>query len=222
MQNFRTTTIIILLLSSTTIFAQKSISLFNGNNLKGWYAFSSEDGKLKNAEDLFVVSDNTIHLYGKKAGYLMSEKSFANFNLKAEFRWNTDKNVERKSQKKNSGLMYLVPKSAKDTLWPQGIQFQIKEGATGDFILLQNVTLEKDGTRNEPGRSVAISKNENAENTAGEWNTIEILVENDLIKQYLNGKLVNEGRYPSVTKGRILLQYEGYPIDFRSIEITKL
>jgi len=222
MQNFRITAIIILLLSSTTIFAQKSISLFNGDNLKGWYAFSTEDGKLKNAEDLFVVSDNTIHLLGKKAGYLMSKKSFNDFDLKAEFRWNTDENAARRSDKKNSGLMYLVPKSAKDTLWPQGIQFQIKEGATGDFILLQNVTLEKNGTRNEPGRSVVISKNENAEKTAGEWNTIEIRVEKGIVKQYLNGKLVNEGRYPSVTKGRILLQFEGYPIDFRSIEITKL
>ena len=64
--------------------------------------------------------------------------------------------------------------TAKDTLWPQGIQFQIKEGATGDFILLQNVTLEQNGARNEPGRSVVISKSENAENAAGEWNQIEI------------------------------------------------
>jgi len=213
---------IILLLISQAISAQKMIPLFNGENLKGWYAFSAEDGKLKQAEDLFPVSENMIRLFGSKAGYLMSKESFSDFALDAEFRWNTDEKAERKSQKKNSGLMYLVPKSAKDTLWPQGIQFQIKEGSTGDFILLQNVTLEQNGARNEPGRSVVVSKSENAENAAGEWNKIEIRVKKGSIKQYLNGRLVNEGRYPSVTKGRILLQYEGYPIDFRNIEIQKL
>lgn len=214
--------LIALILICGTLSAQKSKKLFNGENLSGWYAFSKEDGKLTNGEDLFHVSDHMVRLYGPKAGYLMSKKSFSDFVLKAEFRWNTNEKFERKSQRKNSGLMYLVPKTAKDTLWPQGIQFQIKEGATGDFILLQNVTLEQDGARNEPGRSVVLKNTENAENAAGEWNKIEIRVENGHISQYLNGKLVNEGRYPSVTKGRILLQYEGYPIDFRNIEIQKL
>ncbi len=212
----------LLLLFSGALSAQKNIKLFNGENLNGWYAFSKEDGILKDADQLFHVSDQVIRLYGPKAGYLMSKKSFVEFVLKAEFRWNNDEKFERKNQKRNSGLMYLVPQSAKDTLWPQGIQFQIKEGATGDFILLQNVTLEQNGARNEPGRSVVISKSENAENAAGEWNQIEIRVEKGEIKQFLNDKLVNEGRYPSVTKGRILLQYEGYPIDFRNIEIQKL
>jgi hypothetical protein len=205
-----------------TLSAQKSTPLFNNENLAGWYAFSQEDGKQTDAEELFRVSNQMIRLYGTKAGYLMSKKSFGEFVLTAEFRWNTDETFGRKSQKKNSGLMYLVPKSAKDTLWPRGIQFQIKEGATGDFILLQNVTLEQNGARNKPGQSVVISKSENTEKAAGEWNHIEIRVEKGHISQYLNGRLVNEGDHPSVTKGRILLQYEGYPIDFRNIEIRKL
>ena len=37
----------------------------------------------------------------------------------------------------------------------------------------------------------------------------------------LNGKLVNEGSKPSVPEGRILLMYEGYPIDFRKVEIKE-
>lgn len=212
----------LLILISGALSAQKNINLFNWENLKGWYAFSSEDGILKDAETLFHVDNQVIRLYGPKAGYLMSKKSFSEFTLKAEFRWNTDENFERKSQKKNSGLMYLVPASAKDTLWPQGIQFQIKEGSTGDFILLQNVTIEQNGARNEPGRSVVVKNSGNTEKTAGEWNQLEIRVDKGEIKQFLNGKLVNEARYPSVTKGRILLQYEGYPIDFKNIVIQKL
>ena len=203
-------------------FAQTAIQLFNGKNLDGWYAYEPETGKHENASDLFNVEDNMIRLYGDKAGYLMSEQSFHNFKLTVEFRWNTDTTFVRKQDSKNSGVMYLVPEETPDTLWTKGIQFQIKEGATGDFILLQGVTLIINGKKTEPGKSVVVNRFEDAANPIGEWNTLIVIYVNDTIRQELNGKLVNEGNEPSVSVGRILLMYEGYPIDFRKVEIEKL
>ena len=199
-----------------------TIQLFNQKNLKGWYAYEPETGKHANASDLFSVENGIIRLYGKKAGYLMSEQSFNNFQLTADFRWNTDTTFVRKMNNKNSGVMYLVPPDYPDTLWPKGIQFQIKENATGDFILLQEVTMVINGTKTEPGKSVVAERLEDAEKPFGEWNTLVVTCKNSHITQELNGKLVNEGNSPSVTEGRILLQYEGFPIDFRKVEITKL
>ena len=130
--------LLMLLLASKNAIAQKSISLFNKDNLKGWYAFEPETGKHKQGLDVFAVENKMIRCYGKKAGYLMSKKSFRNFKLTVEFRWNTDSTFVRKNNSKNSGVMYLVPKETPDELWPKGIQFQIKDGgATGDFVLLQ-------------------------------------------------------------------------------------
>ncbi|WP_163707531.1 3-keto-disaccharide hydrolase [Mangrovibacterium lignilyticum] len=222
MQKLASLAVLPFFLSGINSYAQKPSQLYNGKNLNGWYAFDSASGKHKKANELFQASDNMIRMFGPEAGYLMSKKSYNEFELTAEFRWNTVENFTRKNNKKNSGLMYLVPESAKDTLWPQGIQFQIKEGSTGDFILLQNVTLEQKGTRNDPGRSVVLGKDKDAEMPTGEWNKIRIRVESGKVSQYLNGELVNEGIKPSVNNGRILLQYEGFPIDFRNIEITKL
>jgi hypothetical protein len=202
--------------------AQTSIQLFNQNNLEGWYAFEPESGRHTHASELFSVEHHIIRLYGDKTGYLMSEQSFHDFQLTVEFRWNTDTTFVRKSNTKNSGVMYLVPSEAPDTLWPKGFQFQIKEGATGDFILLQGVTLRINDKKTEPGKSVVAKRFENAENPIGEWNTLVIISAHDTIKQELNGTLVNEGIEPSVSEGRILLQYEGFPIDFRKIEIEKL
>ncbi|MFB6340980.1 DUF1080 domain-containing protein [Saccharicrinis sp. FJH62] len=200
--------------------AQKTIQLFNGSNLTGWYAFEPESGVHQDAGELFKVEDGMIRMYGAKAGYLMSDQSFHDFTLTAEFRWNTDTAFTRKNNKRNSGLMYLVPETTPDTLWPKGIQFQIKEGATGDFILLQDVTLINKGSRTEPGRSVVVKRLTDAANPIGDWNTLTVTYHNGTIKQELNGKLVNEGTEPSVTEGRILLQYEGFPIDFRKVDIT--
>ncbi|MDQ1771516.1 DUF1080 domain-containing protein [Labilibaculum sp. A4] len=202
--------------------AQSNIELFNQKDLSGWYAYEPESGKHENALELFAVDQQMIRLYGNKAGYLMSEQSFDNFQLCVEFRWNTDSTFVRKSNKKNSGITYLVPKESHDTLWPKGVQFQVKEGATGDFIFIQNVTLRINGVQTEPGRSVVAKRFTDASNAIGEWNTAVITVVNGKIKQELNGKLVNEGVESSVSKGRILLQYEGYPIDFRKVQIKKL
>jgi len=214
--------IFILLTSPFLTRAQSPSKLFNGKNLDGWYAYEPELGKHADASEVFKVDQQMIRLYGAKAGYLMSEQSFHNFQLTVEFRWNTDSTFIKKSNSKNSGVMYLVPSATPDTLWPKGIQFQIKEAATGDFVLLQNVTLQINGKLTVPGKSVAAPRFEDAEKPVGEWNAIVITCVNGKVKQELNGKLVNEGVEASVSEGRILLQYEGYPIDFRKVVIKKL
>ena len=170
---------------------------------------------------MFSVEDNIIRMYGPKAGYLMSNESFKNFKLTVEFRWNTDAKFAKKNNSKNSGVMYLVPSETPDVLWPKGIQFQIKEGATGDFVLLQEVTLNINGTKTEAGKSVVAKRFADAEKAIGEWNKLEVTSKNGVITQKLNGKLVNKGIESSVTEGRILLQYEGFPIDFRKVNIKK-
>ncbi len=202
--------------------AQKTIHLFNRKNLDGWYAYEPESGKHTNAADLFSAEHHMIRLYGPKAGYLMSNQSFHDFKLTVQFRWNTDTTFVRRSNSKNSGVMYLVPPDTPDMLWPKGIQFQVKEGSTGDFIFLQDVTLMIKGEKTTPGKSVVYLRFDNAAYPAGEWNTMVVTVLDGRITQQLNGKLVNEGTEPSVREGRILLQYEGYPIDYRKVDIKKL
>ena len=152
----------------------------------------------------------------------MSQQSFSEFRLTAEFRWNTDSTYAKASKNKNSGLMYLVPDTARDMLWCTGIQYQIKPHYTGDFIFLGGVTAEINGQKTQPGKSVSYPKILEAEKSPGQWNKIEIIYHDGSILQKLNGKVVNKAAHPSVTHGRILLQYEGYPIDFRKIVITEL
>ncbi|CAM4182699.1 DUF1080 domain-containing protein [Flavobacterium weaverense] len=221
MNNLYRLILIAFLISSISTNAQKKINLFNEKDLTGWYAFEPKTGKHENASEVFFVEDKMIRLYGKDAGYLMSLENFENFQLTAEFRWNTDASFVRKSDNRNSGLMYLVPAETADELWPQGIQFQIKENATGDFILLQNVTLNVKGNKTIAGKSVESKFFKDAEKPVGEWNKIKITVKNGVVTQKLNGKLVNKGTQSSVKNGRILLQYEGFPIDFRRVSIKK-
>lgn len=203
---------------SPAAFAQKKSTAIPNDD---WYAYT-KDQRFDKATDLFQLSDSMIRLYGSKTGYLMSKKTYANFELTLEYRWNMDPAYAHGSGKKNSGVMYNVPVTAKDTLWPAGIQFQVKEGATGDFILLGNVTLTVRGETKEPGASVAVARLSEQDKPLGEWNTILIRSQNGKLSQYLNGQLVNEGSNASSVSGRLLLQYEGSPIDFRKVTVKGL
>lgn len=207
---------------ATTLFAAqprlKTISLFDGKDLKGWHYFSAQNTKPDTA--LFHIENNTIKAYGKYQGYLITEQTFGNyFVLTAQFRWNPDSLAPRIKNKRNSGVMYNVPAGNPDGLWPQGIQFQIKENATGDFILLKNVTLKVNGTTTLPGKSVTSKRFADAEKPVGEWNLLEVVYDHGRCTQRLNGTLVNEGTESTATQGRIMLLYEGYPIDFRNVNI---
>lgn len=222
MKNHLVITSLLAFLCFSKAHSQKTIKLFNQKNLAGWYAYEPVSGKQKDAAKVFHADKKMIRMYGEKLGYLMSEKSFQNFKLTVQYKWNVDSTFSRKSTKKNSGIMYLVPNATPDTLWPQGIQFQVKEGATGDFVMLQGVTMEIKDKKNEAGKSVVSPRFEDAEKPFGEWNTVVVTCQNGYVKQELNGKLVNEGTKASVAEGRILLQYEGYPIDFRKLFIKEL
>ena len=195
--------------------------LFNGTNLNGWYAYTATEKKPENAQDIYPVSDHMIRFHGEKVGYLMSNKSYKNFELIVDYRWNIETQYHRNDNKKNSGVMYNIPTDAPDVLWPRGIQFQVKEGATGDFVLLDSVTINVKGTKNAAGKSVTVNRFKDNEKPIGEWNSLLIQSKNGHCSQYLNGQLVNEGTDATSKEGRILLQYEGSPIDFKNIKIKK-
>ncbi len=63
---------------------------------------------------------------------------------------------------------------------------------------------------------------EDVENPAGQWNTLEVLCAGDKITNILNGKVVNAGTKCSHTKGKIIFQSEGAEVFFRRIDLLPL
>ncbi|PKB16678.1 DUF1080 domain-containing protein [Flavobacterium sp. 5] len=188
-----------------------------------WYAFTkASKQRIKPSEVYEFTDDGTIRMHGDNIGYLMTNKSYTNFELHLDFRWNIEEKYNKNNTKKNSGVMYNIPTNFPDNIWPKGIQFQIKENTTGDFIFLDNITAVVNGKLVEAGASVTSPKFTANENPYGEWNTILIRSFNGKIVQFLNGKLVNECSDVSSTEGKISLNYEGSPIDFRNIKLKSI
>jgi hypothetical protein len=206
---------VLLFLLSSCAVQQKNLSI------NDWYAFTKNSTDRQQPSEIYDFSDNMIKMYGDTNGYLMTKKSYKNFELSLEYRWNIEEKFKTKN-KKNSGVMYNIPADSPDKIWPKGIQFQIKENTTGDFIFLDQVTAKVNGKITEAGASVTSPKFSENEKPYGEWNSIVIKSMNGNITQFLNGKLVNECMEATATEGKISLNYEGAPIDFKNITIKNI
>ena len=225
--------------TSPKIPAHKSaIVLFDGSDLKNFDTFLTGTGLNNDPEHVFQVENGVIHVSGKEFGYLITKKTYQNFYLRAEFKWGQGTYGSREGKARDSGILYNVQGEQK--VWPQSIEFQIMEGGTGDFWMTDGAALTgKDGTRvtGPAGKAMKIDRfgkgpSENVvgfrdpvgevEKPHGEWNVLELVTAGNDVKQYVNGKLVNEGTDPSPASGKILLQSEGAEVYFRDIKLYPL
>ena len=220
--------------------------LFNGSDLSGWYSYLPSKGKNNDLEGVFRAENGMIHILGvedhgaREFGYLATEKSYSNYHLRLEYRWGDKRFAPRDRSKRDSGVVYHV--TGPDTVWPDGVEYQIQEGDTGDFWLLGGPTLTTTVASTRPkepqyaqnglpytsrsGRFVRIVKDETHERAG--WNTVDIIVQGDTATHMINGQ-VNNRAYSlhtpggdSLNAGKILLQAEGAEVFYRNIQIRQL
>jgi hypothetical protein len=217
---------------------KSAIVLFDGSDLKNFDTFLTSQGLNSDPEHVFQVEGGVIHVSGKEFGYFITKKTYQNFYLRAEFKWGEGTYGSREGKARDSGILYNVQGEQK--VWPRSIEFQILEGGTGDFWMTDGAALTgKDGTRvtGPAGKAMKIDRfgkgpSENVvgfrdpvgevEKPHGEWNVLELVTEGKDVKQYVNGKLVNEGSDPSPASGKILFQSEGAEVYFRNIKLYPL
>jgi len=215
-----------------------AIVLFNGGDLSQFDTFIRGRGLNADPEHIFRVEDGVIHVSGREMGYIVTRQSFHRFYLRADFKWGEGTFGERAGQARDSGILYNI--QGEDKVWPRSIEFQIKEGETGDFWMTDGAALTgADGKRvtGPPGAATNIGhigkgpeqnvvgfRNASGEfeKPHGEWNTLEVVVDDTVIKQYVNGVLANVGTSPFPTKGRVLFQSEGAEVYFRDIQLFPL
>lgn len=221
-------------------------TLFNGNDLSGWYSYLPSKGKNNDPEGVFRAENGVIRILGVKNngfrefGYLATDKSYSNYHLRLEYRWGETRFAPRDQSKRDSGVVYHV--TGRDRVWPEGVEYQIQEGDTGDFWLLGGPTLTTtvaSPNQKEPqyaangspytsrsGRFVRIIKDQ-AHERAG-WNTVDIIVQGSAAVHMINGEVNNRayslhtpGGAP-LSAGKILLQAEGAEVFYRNIQLRQL
>ena len=199
------------------------VSLFDGKTTNGWHTYNKEK-----AGSAWQVDDGTLHLNpaSKDGGDIVTSKEYSNFDLKAEWKI---------SPKGNSGIIFLVKEDPKyEASYHTGMEMQvldndghpdgkIKKHRAGDLYDL-----------------IACSKE--TVKPVGEWNQVEIIVNNGDLKLFLNGynvvhttlwddawkqlvagsKFKQWPEFATFKSGRIDLQDHGNEVWFRNIKIKSL
>lgn len=195
---------------------KETISLFNGKDLTGWRTYL-DPAKNTDPSQIWSISDGAIHCKGSVPGYLLTEKEYGDYILRFQWRFPPGSNGG------NSGCFVHVV--GPDKIWPKGIEAQLMHQQAGDFWLVDGAKLKIDEARHDPRSErhyFRLKKDESIEKPIGEWNQYEITCDGNNIKLVVNGHFVNEGTDGELSRGRILLQSEGAPIEFRRIELEPL
>jgi hypothetical protein len=189
------------------------VPLCNGKDLTGWKNYEpKKDG-------VWVVEKDMIVCLGEGGGWLGTEKDYADFVLRLEFRL---------SPGGNSGVYLRAPE--KGWISRVGMEIQILDDAHKDYEKVQR-------WQNTGAIYHVVAPTELAGKPAGEWNAMEIRAEKRQVAVTLNGKKVVDAdldeslkdekiaqEHPGLkrTAGKIGLQSHTGRVEFRNLRLTEI
>jgi len=192
----------------TAIEPTAKISLFNGKDFSGWFRYLR--GGKGNVDKTWTIRDGVLCCTGRPAGYIRTEKAYKNYRLRLEYRW--------PGRTGNNGV--LAHMTGPDRVWPKSLECQGQFRNQGDFWEIGGFRFNEHTTKGHRVRGRNVKKyNPHNEKKPGEWNVYEVWAVGDTVRPYVNGKLMNEASGCAITAGKICLQSEGAPIEFRNITI---
>lgn len=226
-------------------------SIFNGQNLDGWY-FKIRSGDSIMAQKVYAVENEMVHIFNESFpdtidlntgkndthGLFYTHKKYSKFHLKFEYKWGKKIANNFGSWQYDAGCYYHV---YDDKIWPKGIEYQIRynhtnnKNHTGDFWASDSLTwcASTDTTAfvhpNNGGKWIRNKRGElyglpNAPFQAinDKWNQCEVIVMADKYCIHkLNGEIVNIGKDLAIAEGVIGFQSETAEIFYRNIQIKE-
>jgi hypothetical protein len=193
------------------IVPKEKTMLWNGKDFAGWKLYTNEPDH--DVMKTWSVKNGLLRCEGKPAGYMRTEKYYADYLIHVEWRW--------PEKGGNNGV--LVHMSGEDKVWPKSLECQLFSGNAGDFWVIEGLeTAEhaKGGERVKGRRTIKLK--DSSEKPLGEWNAYDIICKDDWIVVMVNGVLQNVATKCSDKSGKICLQSEGTPIEYRNIYIEPL
>lgn len=182
-------------------------ALFNGRDLTGWTAWFKEGGK---ADDVWSVNEGILRYAGGKNGYLITKDDFDNFALKFKYRF--------PHKPGDSGVLLRV--QGDNSIWPKSLEAQMKSGKAGDIWLLDGAFAVAGPERTSKVNLKMMRAA--SEKPVGEWNVYEITAQGGNCELKVNGVLQNQVTRWDTPTGKIALQAQDVPVEFKDFEFQPL
>lgn len=193
-------TLALFVLFSTTGFAQKAKSIFNGKNLKGWTAHGTEKWYVEKGE---LVCESGPD---KQYGYLSTNKAYKNFELTLQF---------KQEANGNSGVFF---RSSIEGTKISGWQCEVAP-----------LNHHTGGIYESYGRGWLIQPKAEDEQwlKTGDWNELRLVVKGDEVTTFLNGHPMIYIKDEKIGKGEgfIALQIHdggGIKVRWKNLKVRSL
>jgi hypothetical protein len=143
------------------------ISLFNGDDLTGWYTYqrrpepTSEVPSIPRDDEgnylepiglnndplqVFTVVEEdgepAIRISGETFGILVTDEEYENYHLRLQFKWGDEKYPPREDLLMDSGILYhsIGEEGAWGGVWMKSLECQVMVDNTGDFIAVDTTS----------------------------------------------------------------------------------
>ena len=160
--------------------------------------------------EIWSVRGGIIYCQGKPNGFLRSLKTYKNFILRAEWRFEPEGWTKAPKEWPNAGF-FIFAHEVKDG-WPVSLEVQGYHGEAGSLFGVRGGKVE--GAKRGP-----FVKDRPP---LGSWDSYEVTARDGNVRVVLNGKLVNEGHDAVPSDGNICLQSEGWPVEYRNVAVKEL
>ncbi|MBT3200042.1 MAG: DUF1080 domain-containing protein [Phycisphaerales bacterium] len=179
-----------------------AVRLFNGKDLSGWAM--KDDQK-----DTWGVKDGAMTDKGKPFGFIATEKDYTNYVLRLQV---------KHLKKTNSGV--LLRSTELDRKFPKSIEAQVMSGKMGDIYNFGKFSMKTDPKRTRGAGTKKI--HESNEKPIGQWDAYEITLNKGDLELRVNNLVQNIATECKETPGKICLQSEGGPLEFRNIVLIPI
>ena len=132
----------------------KTIRLFDGRSLDGWYTWL-RDSAYQDPDKVFRVEQGMLRITGTHWGGIATKQSYRDYRLVVEWKWGGPTLGDRATKARDSGILVhaVGEDGAYNKTWLESIESQIIEGGTGDFIMV--------GGKNKPTMTCDVRVGEN-------------------------------------------------------------
>ena len=225
LQSLMVVAVLTLSLAAITAAEEKGVaveegftSLFNGKDLTGWtYGTKSNAGK---AGKGYTVDADTKTIYCTKedGGNLYTEKEYANFVYRFDFKL---------SENANNGIGIRAPLEG-DAAYV-GMEIQVLDDGGSEYKTLQ--PFQYHGSIYG-----VVAAKKGFQKPVGEWNTEEIMADGRHVKVTLNGTVIVDANLDDIKDAEVLKKHpglartaghigflgHGYRVDFRNMRVKEL
>ncbi|GAA4410696.1 DUF1080 domain-containing protein [Nibrella viscosa] len=201
--------------------------IFDGKTLNGWHNYLKQGQPVS---DKWKVEDGAITLTQGRAGDLVTDKEYGDFELELEWKI---------AEKGNSGIIYHVKEDPKyKATYETGPEMQVLDNERHPDAKMGRNNNRTAGSLYD----MLPPTDPSAYKPAGEWNKAKLIVKDGKAEHYLNGKkiveyptsgpewdkMISESKFKGwegfnkYSTGRIALQDHGDRVWYRNIRIREL